>query len=169
MENKETKFKSILSEYQDMIYRLCCIYVDDAECRKDLYQNILMRIWKGLNSFENRSSISTWIYRISVNTSIDYLRKENNKKHISNLKDMRDLELADNSNTLEEDLITSEKIRLMYRCINKMTFIDKTLITLYLEDLSYREISEILGISEKNVGVRLSRIKTKLNQCLKDV
>jgi len=161
---KENKYKEIISEHQDMIYRLCCSYVENIDIRKDLFQNILIRIWKGLNSFENRSSISTWVYRISVNTSIDFLRREDNNKNIG----IDDIEIIDKSKNVENDLILSEKTKLMYKCISKLVFVDKTIITLYLEDLSYREISEIVGISEKNVSVKLARIKKKLNNCLKD-
>jgi RNA polymerase sigma-70 factor (ECF subfamily) len=169
MENKEKIFKSILSEYQDMIYRLCCSYVKDVDARKDLYQSILIRLWKGLTSFENRSSIGTWVYRISVNTSLDFLRTEFRKKSKSKHIDINYIEIADQSNNLEEDLIISERTKLMYKCINELSFVDKTIISLYLEDFSYREIAEIIGISEKNVSVKLVRIKKNLNECLRDV
>jgi len=104
------------------------------------------------------------VYRISVNASIDFLRREDNHKKI----DIDDIEVIDNSKNIEKDLILSEKTKFMYLCISKLAFVDKTIISLYLEDLSYREISEIVGISEKNVSVKLSRIKKKLNNCLKD-
>jgi RNA polymerase sigma-70 factor (ECF subfamily) len=168
MEKKEEKFKTIISDYQDMIFRLCCSYMGDGDIRKDLYQNILLRLWKGLDVFENRSSIKTWIYRISVNTSLDFLRTEFKNKYRSKHVDINTFEIADISNNVEENIILSEKIKFMYKCINKLSFIDKTIISLYLEDLSYREISEIVGISEKNVSVKLTRIKKKINACLKD-
>ena len=76
MEDKEQKFQTIVTEYQHMIYRLCCSYIADEHIRKDLYQNILIRIWKGMHSFQNRSSIGTWVYRIAVNTSLDFLRND---------------------------------------------------------------------------------------------
>ena len=168
MENKDKKYKQIISENQDMIFRLCCSYVMDTDLRKDLFQNILIRIWKGLNSFKNRSSITTWIYRISVNTSIDFLRKNAKDNQTSKRIDLDNMDLIDQSANLEEDLILSEKTQFMYRCINQLSFIEQTIITLYLEDLSYKEISEIVGISEKNVGVKMTRIKNKINKCLKD-
>ncbi|MBN2000475.1 sigma-70 family RNA polymerase sigma factor [candidate division KSB1 bacterium] len=168
MKDKEQKYKKIILDHYDMIFRLCCSYVRDAEVRKDLLQNIMIRIWKVLNSFENRSSISTWIYRLSVNTSLDFLRKENKGKNGKNHIDINEISIIDESKNVEENLIISEKIHMMYKCINTLTFVDQTIITLYLEDLSYREISEIVGISEKYVGVKLVRIKKKLNRCLKD-
>lgn len=169
MDDKDKNYKQIISENQDMIFRLCCSYVMDTDLRKDLFQNILIRIWKGLNSFEHRSSIKTWIYRISVNTSIDFLRKHEKDNQASKSIDLNNIELIDKSTNLEEDLIISEKTQFIYKCINQLSFIEKTIITLYLEDLSYKEISEIVGISEKNVGVRLTRIKNNINKCLKDL
>jgi len=137
--------------------------------RKDLYQNILIRLWKGLATFENRSSLGTWVYRISVNTSLDFLRKEFKNRSRSKLVEIDDINITDKSINQEEEVIISENTQLMYKCINKFSFIDKTIISLYLEDLSYREIANIVGITEKNVSVKLSRIKKNLSQCLKDI
>jgi RNA polymerase sigma-70 factor (ECF subfamily) len=169
METREIKFKTIISDYQDMIYRLCCSYVEDVDIRKDLYQNILIRIWRGLASFEKRSSISTWVYRISVNTGIDFLRKEVNNTYTSKHVDINNIEITDKISDMEENLIQSEKTKYMYKCINTLSYIDKTIISLYLEDLTYREIADIVGISVKNISVKLYRIKKQLTKCLKDI
>jgi RNA polymerase sigma-70 factor (ECF subfamily) len=169
MENKEQEFQTIIKEYQHMIYRLCCSYIADDQIRKDLYQNILIRLWKGMDSFQNRSSIGTWVYRIAVNTSLDFLRKELKSNARSKQVPIDDLNVADRSANQEDVIINSERTQLMYKCINMLSFIEKTIISLYLEDLSYRQIAKIIGISEKNVSVKITRIKKKLNQCLKDV
>ena len=168
MTDKEDKYKQIFLQHKDMIYRLCCSYCPDPELRKDLFQNILMRIWKGLKSFEGRSALSTWVYRIAVNTGIDFLRRENNAAKLSRQVDISELELADKAFNTEEQMIISEKNEFIYKCINELSFIDKTIITLYLEEFSYKMISEIIGISDKNVSVKLARIKKKLNKCLRD-
>jgi RNA polymerase sigma-70 factor (ECF subfamily) len=168
MEKKERAYKKIISEHRDMIYRLCCSYVQDPDLRKDLFQNILIRIWKGLDLFQNRSSVGTWVYRIAVNSSIDFLRKKEDRKYLSENLELDNIEASDRSGDSEEDLIRSEKTGLMYEAINTLTFIDKTIISLYLEDLSYREISDVVGISEKYVSVKLTRIKKILNRYLKD-
>jgi len=167
MKNKEKKFKDIISEFQDTIYRLCYSYVEDKEMRKDLYQNILIRIWKGLDTFKSHSSISTWIYRIAINTSLDFLRKEFNRSKTSTHLNIDDIEVADSSQNSEQEFIIGEKLKYLYHCIGKMNFIDKTIIFLYLEDLSYREIAGIVGISKKNVSVKLSRLKNNLMDCVK--
>jgi RNA polymerase sigma-70 factor (ECF subfamily) len=169
MKDKEKLFQTIIADYQHMIYRLCCSYIANDQIRKDLYQNILIRIWRGLDSFQNHSSMGTWVYRIAVNTSLDFLRKEIKNRSRSIQMDLENLAISDKSPNQEEELLASEKTEILYRCINRFSFIDKTIISLYLEDLSYREIAQIVGITEKNVGVKISRIKKKLNQCLKDM
>ena len=169
MDYKETKFQKIITDYQDMIYRLCRSYVADKDMRKDLYQNIIIRLWKGMDSFDKRSAIGTWIYRIAVNTSLDFLRKEIKNRSRSKSIGLDDVPDTDKSMNQEEELIISENTQLMYTCINNFSFIDKTIISLYLEDLSYKEISDIVGITEKNVSVKLSRIKQNLINCLKDI
>ena len=168
MKNKEEKFKDIISDFQHTIYRLCYSYVEDNEMRKDLYQNILIRIWKGLDTFKRRSSICTWIYRIAINTSLDFLRKEFNKNKTVDNININEIELEDSSQNTEQKLIITEKIKYIYRCIGKMSFIDKTIIFLYLEDLSYKDIAGIVGISEKNVSVKLHRLKNNLIDCVKE-
>jgi RNA polymerase sigma-70 factor (ECF subfamily) len=99
---------------------------------------------------------------------MDFLRKECNSKLTAKHIDINNIDITDKSNNLERDMILSEKTRLMYKCINNLNFIDKTIISLYLEELSYREISDIVGITEKNVSVKIARLKRKLNKCLKD-
>ena len=168
MKNKEEKFKDIISEFQDTIYRLCYSYIADKEMRKDLYQNILIRLWKGLDTFKSHSSISTWIYRIAINTSLDFMRKEFNRSKTSNHINTNEIELEDSSQNSEQNLILAEKIKYIYHCIGKMNFIDKTIIFLYMEELSYRDIANIVGITEKNVSVKLSRLKNNLMDCVKE-
>jgi RNA polymerase sigma-70 factor (ECF subfamily) len=141
--------------------------VTDSDCRKDLYQNILIRLWKGLDSFAGHSSLRTWVYRICVNTSIDYLRTRTIKKSGKFVR-LDDWEISDASVNPENQLLVSEETTLMYNCINQLTFVDKTLISLYLEDLSYREIADIVGITPQNISVKIHRIKKYLKSCLKD-
>ena len=168
MYTKEEIFKRILFDYQDKIYRLCWSYVQNEDDRKDLFQNILLKIWKNLDSFKDDSSISTWIFRLSVNTSIDYMRQNKKMKRLSTQINLSKLNLIDKSNDIEKNLLLSENLKLLYQCINQLSFIDRTLIYFYLEDLKYREIAEIIGISEKNVSVKLVRIKKLLKEYFQD-
>ena len=166
MESNEEKFKAIFSDYQQKIFRLCCSYVIDPDAREDLYQNILIRIWKGLPSFNGQSTIGVWIYRISVNTAIDFLRKNQRDKKFSQRLENYDFEIIDRSCNSEELLLLTEKIRHLFKCINRLDFMDRTIISLYLEDISYKNIAEIVGLTEKYVGVKISRIKKEVNKCL---
>jgi len=169
MKSKEKTFERILMDYQDKIYRLCWSYIQNEEDRKDLLQNILIKIWKNLESFNEKSSLSTWIYRLSVNTSIDYMRQSKKHNYLSTNTNISNLNIVDNSNNVEENFVLSENLKLLYKCINQLSFIDKTLTNLYLENLKYREIAEIIGISEKNVSVKLYRIKKLLRKYFKDL
>jgi RNA polymerase sigma-70 factor (ECF subfamily) len=169
MKEKEAIFKEIISDYQDTMYRLCLSYVENKDKIQDLYQNILVRIWHGLENFKQQSSIKTWIYRIVINTGIDFLRTENKKILTNKFLNIDDTAIIDSVLNPEQKLIANENVDFIYHCINKMNFIEKTIISLYLEDLSYNEISAIVGISEKNVSVKLTRLKKKLLTCLKDI
>ena len=169
MQSKEKTFERILVDYQDKIYRLCWSYIQNEDDRKDLLQNILIKIWKNLESFNEKSSLSTWIYRLSVNTSIDYMRQSKKHNHLSTNTNISNLNVVDNSNNVEEYFVLSENLKLLHKCINQLSFIDKTLTNLYLENLKYREIAEIIGISEKNVSVKLYRIKKLLRKYFKDL
>jgi RNA polymerase sigma-70 factor (ECF subfamily) len=169
MKDKEDFFRRILSDHQDKIYRLCWSYVQDQEDRKDLYQSILIKIWKGIDSFQEKSSVSTWVYRLAVNTSIDYMRRKKKHRSVDRGVDVSNIDVGDETTDIEGILIESENIKILHRFISQLTFIDRTLIYFYLEDLKYREIAEILGISEKNVSIKLHRIKKILKQYFEDI
>lgn len=169
MDKKEKIFNDVLKDYRDKIYRLCSYYVKNEEDRKDLLQHIYVRIWSGLDSFQHKSSISTWVFRVSLNSCIDFLRKEKRRRHVNVSMDDIEKKVSDGSKNIEKNLIDSERIRLLYACVDRLSLTDKTLLSLYLEDVSYREMADIIGISEKNVSVKLVRIKKKLNAFIKDL
>lgn len=166
MDDREEKFKNILVTYRSRIYRLCCSYVKNDEDRQDLFHDILIRIWRGLDSFQNRSSISTWIYRISVNSCIDFKRGEKRARNPIKKIPVEELESYGDLTNTEESFFCSEQIKFLYRCIGQLSFVDRTIISLYLDDLSYKEIAEIVGISENHVGVKIHRIKRVINKQL---
>jgi RNA polymerase sigma-70 factor (ECF subfamily) len=168
MSRKEALFHRILEGFQDKIYRLCCCYVRHEEDRKDLLHDIYIRIWSGLGTFDQKSSLSTWIYRISANSCIDFLRKEKKRRALRFGIRVEEQQLVDASENVKRNFLASEKIKILYASIDKLSLLEKTLISLYLEDLSYKEMADIVGISEQNVGVRLFRIKKTLNSLLKE-
>lgn len=166
MDHKTEIFKRILIDYQDKIYRLCRSYIRNEEDCMDLYQNILMKIWKNIDSLRDNSAINTWIFRISVNASIDYLRRLNRDIKYSANIELKEANTSDTIMDVEEEYVAKEGTDLLYNAIGKLTFLEQTIVSLFLEDLKYMEIATILGISEKNVGVKLSRIKKKLSRII---
>ena len=166
MEDKLTTFNSLVSAYQDCVYRLCCSYVRNSEDRKDLMNDIWLRIWTGLESYKEKSALSTWVFRIATNTSIDFIRREKRHRRRSIGLHRDHLECADTGEDIEQRTIRSEQIEYLYSCIEQLPLLDKSLISLFLEDLSYSEIADIIGISESNVGVKLHWIKKRLNELL---
>ncbi len=165
MLNKDTDFKKILEDNKDRIYRICCAYVLDRDDRDDLYQEIIINIWKNLDKFEGRSQISTWIYRIAVNTSLLHIKKAGKRNSLHT-------EINDNTHNLPEDNDKEEKIKTgsliekLYECIQKLTELDRLIISMVLDELSYKEIADVTGINVSNAGVRINRIKKTLNKMM---
>jgi RNA polymerase sigma factor (sigma-70 family) len=160
--SKESLYRSAIESNRDRIYRVCCCYVSDRVERNDVYQNVLVHIWQSLEKFEGKSDISTWIYRITVNTCLGFLRSERRRREIfdENIR-TAETEMPDTSHGEEVGEIDSD-IRHLYACIAKLPTLDRTLISLHLEELSTRQMADILGISEANVRVKLHRIKKAL-------
>jgi len=151
------QFIEIVKQYQQMIYKVCCTYCENEENRKDLQQEVLMQLWKSMVRFDGRVKLSTWIYRVSLNTAISWYRKEN--KHTGNLSlDEWIFKLADES----QDSQYEEKINLLYQFIEQQNELDRALLLLYLEDVRQKEIADILGISESNVATKISRLKKRI-------
>ncbi len=163
---KETQFRAALEGNKDRIYRICCCYFQEEAERNDVYQEILMNIWKSLDNFRGRSQLSTWIYRITVNTCINNKRTENRRRQIFSSISTADQERFPSRNSDDPSDKIEQAIQDLYACINKLTPLDKTLISLYMEDLGTREMADVLGISEANVRVKLHRIKKVLKNML---
>jgi RNA polymerase sigma factor (sigma-70 family) len=145
--------------YQNIIYKICSIYRVQKVDREDLFQEIVFQIWKSFPGFKGESKISTWIYRISINTAIAVYRKQKGKI------DYYD-EFPEHAHIPVENEPSENEERLFYS-LQKLSDSEKAIISLYLDDFSYREIAKITGLTETNVGVRLNRIKLKLKEILK--
>lgn len=151
---RRTDFEQYVADYGKLINKICYMYASGMDNFNDLRQEILLNLWQGIDGFENKAKISTWIYRVSINTCISYTNKE--KKH-SNYDELQDnLYYCDDS---QEHL---RQLREMYQLINKLNRLDKALILLWLDELSYEDIGSIMGISRNNVASRLRRAKEKL-------
>lgn len=154
MKSLELDFARIVREHKGTIYTVCYMFSKDEEEVADLFQDILVNLWKGFAKFRGDSSIRTWIYRVSLNTCISAERKKKRKGETVPL-DMG-INLFDDS---VEDL---KQIRMLQGRISRLGPFDRAIILLWLENLSYDEIGAIVGITAKNVSVRLFRIKEQL-------
>jgi RNA polymerase sigma-70 factor (ECF subfamily) len=158
----EKEFIELIKNHQGILHKICNIYFIRDPFKEDYYQEILIRLWRSYPSFKNQSSFSTWLYRVALNTAIDIIRKQNLKpKHTELSKIEYDIPVNDHN-------IESEKKDLLYQAINHLSDVEKAIIILYLEDYSYKEIAEIIGISESNTGVKINRIKNQLIKILKN-
>jgi RNA polymerase sigma-70 factor (ECF subfamily) len=157
----EKDFEGLIMEHQALILKICDIYGDQEADKEELFQDIVIHLWKGLSSFKGQSKLSTWIYRVSLNTAISWARKKKKSRLIFPDK-MPDRPVKASSE--KED---QTRIQALYKGINQLKDIEKAIVLLYLEERSYKEIGEIMGISEKNVSVRLVRLKKKLEKLLK--
>lgn len=158
MDNNK-KFIEILNSHRALIYKVCHIYCSDPEDRKDLFQEIVLQVWKSLESFRQESLLSTWMYRVALNTAITHFRKK--KRSVSKIS-ITGIDIPE----ITGDDTKEEHLRELFAAIEYLDKLDKSIILLYLDEKSYEEISDITGLSRSNVGVRLNRIKTKLSNTL---
>src|SRR5574344_47696 len=154
MEASEAYFSKIIKENKSTIFTVCYMFSNDKEEVNDLFQNILINIWQGLSKFEGRSNMKTWIYRISLNSCISSSRK---KKRDDTIPLSMDIDLIDKSN--DE---SNKQIELLDKRIRKLQPFDRAIVLLWLENMPYEEIGQIIGISTRNVTVRMFRIREQL-------
>ena len=154
MNTKEQRFSKLVKEHEQTIYAVCYMFSRDAGDVDDLHQEILLRLWQGYDGFEGRSDIKTWIYRVALNYCINF--RDKRRREQTRRMTVR------GSDSSDSDLEKRMQIKQLYQRINKLGLVDRSVILLWLEGLSYEEIGEILGISVKNVSFKLVRIKERL-------
>ena len=145
----------MIREHKSTIYTVCFMFSKDSDEVSDLFQEVLINLWKGYPSFRNQSSIDTWIWRVSFNTCISYERKKRKRATLPLTMDI---------NLFEDKDEDSRQIRQLYDRIHRLKPFDRAIVLLWLENMSYEEIGAIVGISTKNVSVRLYRIKEELKK-----
>ena len=155
MKTSETAFAQMVKEHKNTIYTVCFMFSKDSDEVNDLFQEVLINLWKGLEAFEGKSNIDTWIWRVSFNTCISQDRK---KKRNSPIPLSMGIDLF---NDKDED---TKQVKMLYDRIHRLKPFDRAIVLLWLENMSYEEIAAIVGISVKNVSVRLYRIKEELKQ-----
>ncbi len=162
MVSKEEQFKKLVDDNKDKILSICKYYNPNPEDQKDMYQEILINIWKSLEGFRGEAAISTWIYRIAVNTSLSYTGKAFKHLKIMVDADTQNLHNLLNDDFIDEKLKKEQQLEHLQNELNQLSVIDKALITLMLEGLSMKEIADVIGITEPNVKVKIHRIKEQL-------
>ena len=155
MQDKK-EFIEIIQRNEGIIYKVAKVYTDCNDDEQDLYQEIVYQLWKSFHAFRKESKISTWIYRIALNTSLTHFKKEKKKgDHVPiNEAVLNQSETNDN--------LKEERIEILYDQLRKLNAIDKGIIFLYLEGKNYEEIANITGFTATNIGTRLGRIKRKI-------
>ena len=152
----EKEFENVVRQYKANLYMICYMYAKDSDEANDFFQETLIRLWQGFSQFRGESNINTWLSRICINTCISSLRKK--KKHSQTIPLSIDVEL------LEETSENGKQLAQMYRLINKLGVLDKALVLLWLDNMSYADIAEVMGLTVSNVSVKLMRIKEKLKE-----
>jgi len=160
MHTKEEFFQHI-KENEGIIYKVTRLYTNSTEDQKDLYQEIVYQLWKSFDSFKGDSKISTWMYRIALNTAIRHLKKEKRKGTRVSIDNflLNQIDYVDS--------VMEERITLLYAHIKKLSIVEKGIILLHLEGKSYDDIAAITGFTNTNIGTRLARIKQKLKSQIK--
>lgn len=157
--DKETEFLALADAYKEVVAKVCYLYTTPQAPFDDLYQEVMINLWQGMSSFRGEAKVSTWVYRMALNTCISWHRT--NKKHKNNVSiDSVPFDTPDNESG-------AQRLEQYYRLkalIDNLNPIEKAIITLWLDEKPYSEIALIIGISQQNVGIRLHRIKEKLQK-----
>lgn len=155
MDIKEREFEQMVKENKETIYTVCYMFSKDTDEVNDLFQEVLVNLWRNIDSFEHRSNVRTWIYRVALNTCISINRKKRIKASVPLNMDI---------NLFEDQDKDSLQVGLLHKRISQLKPFDRAIVLLWLENLPYEEIAQIVGISTKNVSVRLFRIKEQLKK-----
>jgi RNA polymerase sigma factor (sigma-70 family) len=164
LENQESakQFEKQIKENEVLLHKICRIYADTEADRQDLFQEIMMQLWRAYPKYKGDAKFSTWMYRVGINTAITGLRK---KKDLITTNDTKlSVHISDDDRSYEEE----ERWRQLYSAIDQLNQIEKAIVMLYMEDRSYVEMEDILGISQGNLRVKMNRIKEKLRQLTKN-
>ncbi len=159
IKESEQQFAELVKAHKSTIYTVCYMFSKDEDEVNDLFQEVMVNLWKGFSSFEGRSDVRTWVYRVSLNTCISDDRKKKRRKTVP---------LSMDINLFEDRDADSRQVQMLNKRISQLGAFDRAIILLWLENMSYEEIGQVVGITAKNVSVRLYRIKEQLKQMSND-
>jgi RNA polymerase sigma-70 factor (ECF subfamily) len=157
---EEKKFISLINEHQGLIHKVCMMYENDPDTRNDLFQEIVLQLWRSFSTFRGESKISTWMYRIALNTAISGIRKRN---RLVKTEDLRELHLNISDYGVDEQ---EENFQKLQWAIRQLSEVERAMIMMALEEIPYEEIAETIGITQNNVRVRMNRIREKLKKLM---
>lgn len=161
MKETETIFLTLINQHKAIIHKVSKMYMNHVEEQQDLFQEIVMQLWKAFPTFKGNSKFSTWMYRVALNTALVYFKKHKRKVDKTPLDE--NIDIID----VNESELKEEKLAYLYKAVQELNSIEKALIFLFLENQSHKEIAENLGISEINARVKLNRTKEKLQFIIK--
>lgn len=161
MSRDEKKFIELINEHQGLIHKVCFMYEPDPESRNDLFQEITLQLWKSFHTFRGESKISTWMYRIALNTAISGYRKQTR-----NVKTQDLLEIHFNISDFHSSDNREDDLQKLQWAIRQLSEIERAMIMMALDEIPYEEIAETIGITQNNVRVRMNRIREKLRKIM---
>lgn len=156
-QNLENDFLEMIEQQKRVIYKVCYVYAHDQDDLNDLFQEVVLNMWKGFPRYRGDSKPTTWVYRIAMNTCITFLRRSDSRPQTMPIT-------ADVAGRLADEEGRTAQLKELYRLINQLGKLERALILLWLEERSYQEMADILGISRANVAVKLTRVKEKLKR-----
>lgn len=161
MIGEEKKFIDLINAHQGLIHKVCIMYESDREIRNDLFQEIVLQLWRSFPTFRGESKITTWMYRIALNTAISGYRKQTRNVKTEDLNDFH-FNICEQAGADDSE----ENVQRLHQAIRQLSEIERAMIMMALEEVPYEEIAETIGITQNNVRVRMNRIREKLKKLM---
>lgn len=161
MTSKEREFSNLINEHQGLIIKVSRLYTNTLEDEEDLFQEIVLQLWRSYDTFKGDSKISTWMYRVALNTAITLFRKKTKSPKTDEIQDFHIKTFIENFENEKQQQVT-----LLYKVIKMLPNVERAIVTMYLDDLPYRDIAENLGITEVNARVKMNRLKKTLKELM---
>jgi RNA polymerase sigma-70 factor (ECF subfamily) len=166
MDQRENDFLQLVHKHEGRLRKICRVYADTAADQRDLYQDVLVALWRALPSFEGEAAPGTWLYRVALNTALSHDRRQTVREEAT-LDDDHPLR-TDTFDTPDVAVEEQDRLDRLYAALDRLDDVDKALVTMYLDEKPYAEMADVLGLTENHVGVKLHRLKNKLADWLED-
>lgn len=153
-ESAQARFEALLEQHQKILFKVAGSYCRNAEDRRDLVQEMMAQLWRSFSKYDPQRAFSTWMYRIALNVAISFVRRAS----------YRQMEALDQEPGTAKEEDEDERVRKLRQFMERLDVMNRALLLLYMEEHSYREIAEVLGISESNVGTKISRLKQRIRE-----